>query len=98
MATHEGLAEFALIQSYLSTAAKWGITKLDALRGLFSGHTWLSPGLEPTGQGSNTEAQSHHAAAGPHLGCRLIQRRPAVCHLPCRSPRQAPASPASDRV
>ena len=47
--TLEGLAEFALVQSYLSTAAKWGITKLDALRDLFNGHAWLPPGLEPTG-------------------------------------------------
>jgi transposase len=31
------LAEFALVQSYLSTAAKWGISKLDALRDLFNG-------------------------------------------------------------
>ena len=47
--TIEGLAEFALVQSYLSTAAKWGISKLDALRDLFGGHAWLPPGLEPTG-------------------------------------------------
>ena len=47
--TLEGLAEFALIQSYLSTAAKWGISKLNALRGLFNGDPWLPPGLEPTG-------------------------------------------------
>jgi transposase len=47
--TLEGLADFALVQSYLSTAAKWGISKLDALRGLFSGHAWLPPGLEPAG-------------------------------------------------
>jgi transposase len=45
--TLTGLAEFALVQSYLSTAAKWGISKLDALRGLFNGHAWLPPGLEP---------------------------------------------------
>jgi transposase len=45
--TLTGLAEFALVQSYLSTAAKWGISKLDALRDLFSGHAWLPPGLEP---------------------------------------------------
>lgn len=44
-----GLAEFALIQSYLSTAAKWGIGKLDALRGLFNGNTWLPHRLEPAG-------------------------------------------------
>ena len=47
--TLDGLAEFALVQSYLSTAAKWGISKLDALRDLFNGHAWLPPGLEPTG-------------------------------------------------
>ena len=47
--TLEGLAEFALVQSYLSTAAKWGISKLDALRDLFNGHAWLPPGLEPAG-------------------------------------------------
>ena len=35
--TLEGLADFALVQSYLSTAAKWGISKLDALRDLFNG-------------------------------------------------------------
>jgi transposase len=47
--TLTGLAEFALVQSYLSTAAKWGISKLDALRALFNGHAWLPPSLEPTG-------------------------------------------------
>ena len=47
--TIEGLAEFALAQSYLSTATKWGISKLDALRDLFRGHAWLPPGLEPSG-------------------------------------------------
>ena len=47
--TLEGLADFAIVQSYLSTAAKWGISKLDALRDLFNGHAWLPPGLEPAG-------------------------------------------------
>jgi len=46
--TLTGLTEFALVQSYLSTAAKWGISKLDALRDLFNGRAWLPPGLEPT--------------------------------------------------
>jgi transposase len=45
--TLTGLAEFALVQSYLSTAGKWGISKLDALRDLFNGRAWLPPGLEP---------------------------------------------------
>ena len=47
--TIDGLADFALVQSYLSTATKWGISKLDALRDLFNGRAWLPPGLEPAG-------------------------------------------------
>ena len=47
--TIEGLADFAVIQSYLSTAAKWGISKLGALRNLFNGHAWMPSGLEPSG-------------------------------------------------
>ena len=47
--TLEGLADFAVVQSYLSTASKWGISKLDALRDLFNGHAWMPPGLEPSG-------------------------------------------------
>ena len=47
--TLQGLADFAMVQSYLSTAIKWGISKLDALRGLFRGHAWLPPGPEPAG-------------------------------------------------
>ena len=42
-----GLADFAVVQSYLSTAAKWGIAKIDALRGLFNGNPWMPPGIEP---------------------------------------------------
>ena len=45
--TIEGLADFAVTQSYLSTAAKWGTGKLDALRDLFNGHAWIPPALEP---------------------------------------------------
>lgn len=45
--TLDGLADFAVVQSYLSTAVKWGITKIDALRGLFSGKPWMPPGIEP---------------------------------------------------
>jgi transposase len=47
--TLQGLAEFAVVQSYLSTAAKWNISKLDALRDLFNGHPWIPPGLQPSG-------------------------------------------------
>jgi len=45
--TLQGLADFAVVQSYLSTAAKWGISTLDALRSLFSGNAWIPPALEP---------------------------------------------------
>jgi transposase len=45
--TLEGLAEFATVQSYLSTAAKWRIDALDALRQLFTTGPWLPPALTP---------------------------------------------------
>jgi len=47
--TLAGLADFAVVQSYLSTATKWGISKLGALRDLFNGHAWIPPSLEPAG-------------------------------------------------
>ena len=45
--TLQGLADFAVVQSYLSTAAKWGIGALDALTQLFEGHPWLPAGTAP---------------------------------------------------
>jgi transposase len=45
--TLQGLAEFAVVGSYLSTAAKWGVDKLDALRQLFATGPWLPPALSP---------------------------------------------------
>jgi transposase len=47
--TIEGLSDFAVVHSYLSTAAKWGLSKLGVLRDLFNGHAWHPPGLEPAG-------------------------------------------------
>jgi transposase len=47
--TLTGLADFAIVQSYLSTAAKWDTSKLDVLRDLFNGRAWLPPGIEPSG-------------------------------------------------
>jgi transposase len=35
------------VQSYLDTAHKWGIDKLDALRQLFTTGPWLPPALTP---------------------------------------------------
>jgi len=49
--TLQGLADFAVVQSYLSTAAKWGVPKIDALRGLFKGSPWMPPGIEPAATG-----------------------------------------------
>ena len=45
--TIEGLADFAIVHSYRSTALKWGLSKLDALRSLFNGHAWLPPASNP---------------------------------------------------
>lgn len=45
--TLTGLADFAIVQSYLSTASKWGISKLDALRQLFTTGAWLPPAAAP---------------------------------------------------
>lgn len=46
--TLQGLTDFALVQSYLDTATKWGIDKLDALRQLFTTGPWLPPALHPS--------------------------------------------------
>jgi transposase len=46
--TLQGLADFAVVQSYLSTASKWGIPGLDALRQLFTTGPWLPPAITPT--------------------------------------------------
>jgi transposase len=46
--TLEGLADFAVIWSYLSTAAKHGVDALDALTQLFTTGPWLPPDPAPT--------------------------------------------------
>ncbi|MDT7713966.1 MAG: hypothetical protein QOG46_2913 [Pseudonocardiales bacterium] len=45
--TVQGLTDFAIVQSYLDTATKWGLDKLDALRKLFTTGAWLPPTLTP---------------------------------------------------
>jgi transposase len=45
--TLQGLADFAVVQSYLSTAAKWGIDALDALTQLFTSGPWLPAAVRP---------------------------------------------------
>jgi transposase len=45
--TLQGLTDFAIVQSYLDTATKWGLDKLDALHQLFTTGAWLPPALKP---------------------------------------------------
>jgi transposase len=45
--TLQGLTDFAIVHSYLDTAHKWGVDKLDALRQLFTTGAWLPPALTP---------------------------------------------------
>jgi len=45
--TLAGLADFAVVRSYLSTAGKWGIASLDALDQLFTTGAWLPPAATP---------------------------------------------------
>ena len=65
--TSTGLADFAVVQSYLSTAAKWGISKLDALRDLFNGHAWLP--LRDAGRGAAGDGGAG-AGCGAERGIR----------------------------
>jgi transposase len=46
--TLEGLTEFAVVHSYLSTATKWGKDKYQALTELFTTGPWLPPALAPS--------------------------------------------------
>jgi transposase len=45
--TLAGLTDFAVVQSYLDTATKWGLDELDVLRMLFTTGAWLPPALTP---------------------------------------------------
>ncbi len=45
--TLQGLTDFAVVHSYLDTATKWGIDKLQALQQLFTTGAWLPPALTP---------------------------------------------------
>jgi transposase len=46
--TLQGLIDFAIVQSYLDTATKWGRDKLEVLRELFTIGAWLPPALTPS--------------------------------------------------
>ena len=45
--TLQGLADFAIVQSYLSTTTKWGLDHYDVLYQLFTTGAWLPPTAEP---------------------------------------------------
>jgi transposase len=45
--TLQGLYDFAVVQSYLSTATKWGLDTLEAMTRLFTTGPWLPPALTP---------------------------------------------------
>jgi transposase len=44
--TLQGLADFAVVQSYLSTAANWGLSRCHALHQLFTTGHWIPPALD----------------------------------------------------
>lgn len=44
-----GLADLALVESYLFTAAKWGAANSSPVRDLINGSAWMPPGLESAG-------------------------------------------------
>ncbi len=46
--TLQCLIDFAVVQSYLDAATKWGLDKLDVLRQLFTTGPWLPPALIPS--------------------------------------------------
>ena len=45
--TLTGVADFAIVQSYLSTATKWGLDSFDVLTQLFTTGAWLPPAAAP---------------------------------------------------
>jgi transposase len=45
--TLQGLADFAVVQSYLSTASRWGISRFQALHQLFTTGPWIPNALTP---------------------------------------------------
>lgn len=45
--TLTGLADFAVVRSYLSTATKWGLESFDVLTQLFTTGAWLPPAATP---------------------------------------------------
>jgi hypothetical protein len=61
----QGLTDFAIVQSYLDTATKWGLDKLDVLRQLFTTGAWLPPTLTPGRLRTAFEPNLRHGAEQP---------------------------------
>jgi Transposase IS66 family len=85
------LAGFAIVQSYLSTAAKWGIDALDALTQLFTDGPWLPPATAPPDP-ARPRSQPHLPAAtrpgSPHADTGAARPRTSG-HLPADANGQA---------
>lgn len=90
--TLQGLAEFATIYSYLTTAAKHGIDLIKALTILLEGHPWLPPLPAGTHLGlahlsvmsreavSRCLSSRRRASSTRSMRCRSHVRRPASTH------------------
>jgi transposase len=52
--TLQGLIDFAVVQSYLSTTTKWGLDTLEAMTRLFTTGAWLPPALTPDTTATHT--------------------------------------------
>ena len=46
--TLQGLTDFAIVRSYLSTATKWNLNPHDVLTQLFTTGPWLPPAAQPS--------------------------------------------------
>ena len=80
--TLDGLADSAIVQSYLSTAAKWGLTELDALRKLFVTGPWL----RQQSHRHNSRLNSYGTRCGIVIRALRVQvkTRPSSGRLPSR--------------
>jgi hypothetical protein len=65
LATLAGIADFAVVISYLSTATKWGQDKVDVLHQLFTTGAWLPPAVNSADEWLHADTSS--TGAGPHV-------------------------------
>jgi transposase len=66
--TLQELTDFTIVQSYLDSAAKWGLDKLKALRQLFTTGAWCFCRAELTGRlGRESPAKTRMATYSPHI-------------------------------